>query len=625
MSKNFILTILLLSSTAKASSELLTIEVENKKEERSEDQIIDSSEIQKESPTDMRGLFKKAQSLSVGGGSATGQKVFIRGVEDINLNIQVDGARQGGYLFHHQGALFLEPEFIKSVEVRPGTGRADDGFGALGGTLLMKTKNVFDFADENRRHGGLIKGTFYSNQRYTRPTLALYSMPSSKFGILATGTYKDGNDYSDGRGETVRGSAEKQMSGLVKLSGKDQNFSYDLGYEHVDDEGLRSPRQNFGWDPTADLLSRQESRRDTATLNGLWSPDPTYANIETNVFHTSSEIRRERRNQSDAKADATGVGATIANTIEHAKNRLKFGTDYIMNSSVADNGDEKEINNGLFLQNRLTAIQNVNLDFGARYDDHDFTAGSGKSIKNDALSPNARIEFCPAGMACIFTGYSESFRGIRPAEAVLINGTLNYPSDIEPETSITREAGGSITYNKHHARLVFYKNDIRDLMVINRPTNTRDNAGVLRTEGYEATYEFTDPKFLNMRIGYTQVRPTFNGTTILNQNMGAGTTLGDTWTLNVSKLIEKHGVLFGTYIRLVERVNSATVDKPSYDMYDIFVDYQPKVLPQWKFTLYIANLFNEHFVDHATFFSTGVREQLYSPGRDVRISATYHF
>lgn len=621
----FVVLVLFVSTLSHAdTSELLTIEVKENTE-RSEDQILGAREIQRSSPTDMKTLFKKAQSLSVGGGTATGQKVYMRGVEDINLNIQVDGARQGGYLFHHQGSLFVEPEFIKSVEVRPGTGRADDGYGALGGTLLLKTKNVFDFATDDHLHGGLAKTTYYSNQRYFRPTLGLFSQPMKNFGVLAMGTYKDGNSYSDGNGETIRGTSEEQQAGLIKVSGKGENFVYDLGYEHVKDQGLRAPRQNFGWDPDDDLLSRQESRRDTLTLNGAWSLNPDYLNLESNLFHTSSEIRREREDEGDSKADATGIGATIANTIEHSVNRLKFGADYIINTSIAVNGEEKEINHGLFAQDRLRMVKNLNLDFGARFDRHTFEAANGKDYSNNAFSPNGRIEYCLEGEICVFTGYSESFRGIRPAEALLINGDIIYPDNLKPEKSITREAGTSFRKDKHEARLVFYNTDLRDLISINRGTHVRSNTGYLETNGYEATYAFNDPKLVNLRLGYTQIRPTFNGSTILNQNLGIGTTLGDTWSLSLSKLLEKEGILVGTFMKFVERIDTETIDKPSYNIYDIWVEYFPKRLPNWNFVVYMANIFDETYTDHGTFFATNGRDQLFSPGRDIRVSATYNF
>lgn len=607
--------------TGQAEDALDIIEVENLTE-RIEDQVITQEDLRKLSPTDMRGLFEKAQSLSVGGGTATSQKLYLRGIEDINLNVQVDGARQGGYLFHHQGNLFIEPELVKSIEVRPGIARADDGFGIMGGSVLVKTKNAFDFASPDHRHGGIVKGTYYSNERYLRPTLGLYSVPTDKLGVLALGTYKDGNSYVNGEGDTVRGTADHQLSGLLKVSGRGDRFSYDLGHERFEDEGIRAPRQNFGHSDS-DVAARQESRRDTLTFNGIYSVDPHFLNLETNLFHTHSKLRRERADLSDSRSHATSIGGNLSNTIELKNNRTKIGADYIRSATNAAQGEEKERNTGLFLQNRLKLLEKMNIDFGARFDEHLFTTASDKTFSNSAFSPNIRGEYCFSG-ACLFTGYSESFRGIKPGEAVLITDAIIYPDDLRPETSIAREVGASVVKNKHQGKLVFFQTDIRDFIVHNRPANTRDNNGLLSTDGYEASYSYTDPSIVSGRLTYTQVNPTYQGTEILNQNMGMGTSLGDTWVLSLNRRWEKYRLGYGASFKYVESVNTSTIDKPGYQTYDLWFDWSPAKVQDLKLSLYISNLFNKTYVDHATFVSTG-REPLWAPGRDVRVTASYAF
>lgn len=616
----------LIMSTAQAQNyELSTIEVDHEEKlERSEDQKITSKEIDRSSSTDLKGIFQKSPSLNVGGAATTGQKVFVRGVEDLNVNVQVDGAKVGGYLFHHQSALFLEPEFIKSVEVHPGTGRADDGFGALGGSVLLKTKNAFDMASGDKRHGGLLKTTYYTNQAYARPTLALYTLPTESLGIFATGTFKEGKEYKDGRGSRIHGSAEKQKSGLVKISGKTDNSTYDIGYEHINDTGLRSPRQNLGWDPAADLLSRQESRRDNITFQGAWSPLPEFINLDLNLYHSKSQIARARVNLPDAKAFSTSYGGTLANTYEASKVRIKFGTDMIISKSEVAL-TEKEQDNGVFIQNRYSPFEFLNLDFGARFDKHVFTTARGAEIKSDAFSPNARVEACAFNKLCLFTGYSESFRGIRPTEALLITGAVNYASNIKAEDSNTREAGVSWTRGRHSAQTVFFKTKINNLISLNRTTSLRSNTGFLETDGFESSYAFTDVNLFNARLSYAQVTPTYNGSEILNQNFGIGSSLGDTWTASLSKTIPTFNLNLGANARVVETVKAATSSKGAYQLYDLWVEYVPHFEEKLKFSLFIANVLDKVYVDHATFLSTGAREPLYSQGRDFRLTAAYTF
>lgn len=605
-----------------AHEELDSIEVETHTE-RAEDDIITEKQIQKSSPTDMRSLFKDIPSITVGGSGASSQKLYVRGVEDTNLNLQVDGARQGGYLFHHQGSLFLEPELIKSVEVRPGISRADDGFGTMGGTVLVKTKNAFDFASADHRHGGLVKGTYYSNERYVRPTLGLFTMPTDNFAILALGTYKDGHSYVNGNGDTVRNTADKQLSGLLKVSGKGDKFSYDLGHERFEDEGLRIAKQNLGH-ADADLASRQENRRDTLTFNSLYSIDPTYLNLETNLFHTHSKIRRESSTGGkDSRSNARSVGGKVFNTAEFKSNRVKLGVDFIRSSSNGANGEEKEVNTGFFIQDKLNITKNLNLDFGARYDEHRFSPDSGKAINNRDLSPNARAEYCQSGI-CGFAGYSESFRGIKPGEAALITGTIVYPDGIKPESSINREGGVSYEYKMHKAKLTVFQNELNNLIIYDRSAGIRTNNGKLTIDGYEASYAFIHPTIVNGKLSYTQMRPSLSGPSNVNQASGIGASLGDTWLLNLSRNWEKYRIGYGASFRYVENVNTSTIDKPGFQYYDLWADWSPEKYNDFKFSLYVSNLFNKTYMEHGSFVATG-REPLWAPGRDIRLTAAYTF
>lgn len=606
-----------------AAEKLDSIEVEELAE-RPSDEVITGKTIEKTSPTDMRALFKDSQSVTVGGGTASGQKLYMRGVEDVNLNVQVDGARQGGYLFHHQGNLFLEPELIKSVDIRPGVARADDGFGVLGGSVLVKTKNVFDFGTPEHRHGGFVKGTYYSNQNYIRPTLALYSMPTDKLGFLVLGTYKNGADYENGDGKKVVQTADKQISGLIKVSGRGDNFTYDIGHERVFDEGIRDPRQNFGHDPV-DVATRQASQRDTISANGVYSFNPKYANIEGNVYHSQSKLRRESATPGnpDSKTYATSVGGAVSNSMDLKTLRMKYGVDYYESWSDAANGKEEENNKGVFLQNRYTVIDNLNFDFGARFDQHEFTNVLKKDFTNERFSPNIRGEFCKYG-ACLFAGYSESLRGIRPVEAVLATDTMIYPDGIKPETSATNEIGGTYGIKEHKFKVVVFRTDIKDFVTYNRTTKIRDNAGTLRTEGYEASYLYTNPKIVNAKLAYTKVRPSFDGDEILNQQMGVATSLGDTWMLTLSRTWDKYRLSYGMTAKVVETLDMDT-KKPGYQTYDLWVDWLPTASNDLKLGLYVSNIFAENYVDHGTFVATGAREPLWAPGRDIRLSASYNF
>ena len=623
--KKTLLIISLLSTAAYADQELLTIDIEGSAPERSEDEITTYKDFQKRSPTDMRSLFQETQSISVGGGAPSTQKLYVRGVEDVNLNIQVDGARQGQHIFHHQGNLFLDPENIKSVEVRPGTARADDGYGAIAGSVIMKTKNVFDYATADKLFGGNAKATYYSNQRYTRPSLTLFSKLSENFGVVARGNFVESNEYSAGNGDVIKGTEEKMLSGQVKFSGRGENFSYDFGVEHVEDKGLRPLRGNFGFNEgDNEALMKQTSKRTTYTANGIYSLDPKFINLEANTYYTYTSMHRGNA------GNAKGAGGTLSNTMEFNHHRVKFGTDQYYVKSIASQGEETAHNQGLFLQNQFTGINRLTVDYGARADFNSFNDINEKEINHSGFSPNLRLEYCAIWNICGFAGYSETFRGVSPMETFLMNQGVVYPKSLEPEKGIAREVGLNFKHSFHKAQISFYKNDIVNFMYHKRnrtpplPPIERINEGNLRTQGYEASYEFHHPQLFKLRMAYTQVRPEFNGAQ-LDQSMGHGTILGNTMQLTLSKDIEKFGLTLGSTYRNTERVKGDTISKPSFQVTDVWVNYTPRQLRDWSFNLYVANLFNKTYQDHASFFAANNYQPLYNPGRDVRVSATYSF
>ena len=616
----------LLSLPAIAQENLLPIEVEGAVPDRSEDKISTYKDFGKRSATDMRTLFQETQSISVGGGASNTQKMYVRGVEDVNLNIQVDGARQGNHVFHHQGNLFIDPENIKSIEVRPGTARADDGYGSIAGAVIMKTKNVFDYTTEDKTFGGNAKATYYSNQRYTRPSLTLFSKLSDNFGVVARGNFVEANEYAAGNGDVIKGTNERLLSGQVKFSGRGEKFTYDVSVEHVEDKGLRPQRGNFGYnEEIQEPLQKQTSKRTTYTVNGLYVLNPKFANIEGNAYHSLSTIERGSFGKSQ------GSGATLANTMEFKDHRVKFGTDQYYVKSMASQGEETAHNQGLFLQNQFKGINKLTVDYGARFDMNSFKDINNKELNDTGFSPNLRLEYCAIWNICTFAGYSETFRGVMPVETFLMHEGVVYPKRLEPEKGIAREIGLNWKNTFHKAQISFYKNDIINFMYHIRPRNnpslpplSRVNEGVLRTQGYETSYEFNHPRYFRFRAAYTVVHPEFNGAQ-LDQSMGHGTILGNTLQLSLSKDIEKYGLTLGASYRNVEEVEGETITKPTFQVTDIWVNYNPRQLKDWSFNLYVANLFDKTYQDHASFFAANSYQPLYNPGRDIRVSATYSF
>ena len=123
----------------------------------------DRGRIEALQPQDMKDLFKNESSVSVGGSIPINQKVYVRGVEETAMLVTVDGARQNNKVFHHNATNLIDPSLLKATRASAGVAAADDGPGALGGSLAYETVVVGDLLAPGDSLGGFLDGRYASN------------------------------------------------------------------------------------------------------------------------------------------------------------------------------------------------------------------------------------------------------------------------------------------------------------------------------------------------------------------------------------------------------------------------------------------------------------------------------
>ena len=67
--------------------------------------------------THLGDFLSSVPGVQVGGTSSMDQQIYIRGVNDKNLKVTVDGARQENHFFHHAGRLAIDSDLLKKAEV----------------------------------------------------------------------------------------------------------------------------------------------------------------------------------------------------------------------------------------------------------------------------------------------------------------------------------------------------------------------------------------------------------------------------------------------------------------------------------------------------------------------------
>ena len=62
-------------------------------------------------------LMRDIPGVDIGGTHSVSQRINIRGLDDRNLNVRIDGAKQTNYMYHHMGNLLINRDILRSVNI----------------------------------------------------------------------------------------------------------------------------------------------------------------------------------------------------------------------------------------------------------------------------------------------------------------------------------------------------------------------------------------------------------------------------------------------------------------------------------------------------------------------------
>ncbi|WP_260260635.1 TonB-dependent receptor domain-containing protein [Vibrio intestinalis] len=598
------------------------------------DAVISSDDLDKHQASDLQDVFRKTPEVTVGGSAGITQKLYVRGLEDTMLNVTIDGAQQTSSLFHHQGRISIEPELIKQVEVAAGAGRATNGPGALGGAIQFKTKDAHDLLHNGNQFGAKVKAGYYYNTSGYKGSVSLFGEVSDGLGLLASYTYVDQENLEDGRGEEQPYTAAEQQVGLIKLSGDINEKHYiSLGYDFRIDNGTRLNKPHFVPSFKNEPLE-QEADRETLTANYVFSHSD-YIKLDATLYNTKNRIahlNNPRFGTSDGNIET--FGAKLFNTAQLGQHTLVIGVDYIDDQSEFStqwDGDKTDYEKGkiygFFLQNDWQVSQALLITAGARYDSYELTDNINQNFDSSGFSPNVGIDYQFENGLSLFASYAEAFRGQTAKELFLIDYAKNDP-DRKPETAKNAEIGAKFQGDNLYAGVTLFDSEIKDVV---GKDGTFTNIGKFENQGITA-YIGAYYGELSGQLSYSQSRPELNGDPLTDGHMNLGTSIGDTWVLDINYSVMQ-GLEFGwtgTFVERLEDVYDVTQypEKPGYGVHDIYAQWQPVPNEELLLTLSVKNLFDKYYFDHGTYIEyvgSPVAQGYAAAGRDFRFNLSYAF
>ena len=126
------------------------------------------------------------------------QRIYLRGIESSNLNISLDGAKQGKNMFQHRSnELGINPDLLKVVDVNtsPDASKA----GALGGSIEMSTKDAQDFVRSNKKYGAIFKTGYNSNAYMKHGNATAYQVFDNNLGAYISISGVNSDNYKDAK------------------------------------------------------------------------------------------------------------------------------------------------------------------------------------------------------------------------------------------------------------------------------------------------------------------------------------------------------------------------------------------------------------------------------------------
>lgn len=624
--------------------------------EKEETNSVSPEDIENRQPADLRELFDRSPSVSVGGGSVQAQKLFIRNMEDTLLNVTVDGAQQAGNLFHHQGRLTIDPELLQRVDVSSGMGgSALNGPGALAGSVRFETKNVFDLRTGDEDFGGKAKAAGYTNGEGYKASGYVYGMTSEEAGFLGYVSGTQRNDYVAGGGKTIDNTGYDRLSSLLKWSARtDGVHSLDVAYEGTFDKTKgASTRPNL----TSSIVPDRDFSfsRNTVTANYGYAPGSDWLDLKSTVFFTQHEVSHKPTESSD-HLDKTGsgvrsLGFDVRNTSELQALSFTYGVDfrydvgYVVNRSagnaaVRDGDDEKASVIGGYLQVDYPLVEDfLNVFAGMRMDTYHYSDWKGQDFDSTGFSPNVGLAMTPLEGLTVSVGYSEAFRGVGMPEVFLIGPAYHGGPAVSNDPDMKAEKAASYEFRFDYQRNWFYANAALYQQTINNvmpqtgewPTWERTNLGKFENRGYEfligARYEG-----LNTTLSVADSDPTLNGERITEQ-LGVAVSTGRRWTATLDYTHAPWGLVMGwtgQYLEESPMLTSRGGDykKKAYDVHNIYAKWTPSSLPSLELGLRVDNVFDEKYLDQYHFsydLNHPVYDTMLSPGRSVSVDFAYAF
>ncbi len=603
--------------------------------DRASSVYVADAELERARSGDLKDVFAGIASVSVGGAIPLAQKIFVNGIDMLNLTISLDGVLQNNRAFHHVSANVFDPGLLKFVRVDPGIAAADTGPNAVAGAVVMETVDAADIIRDGETFGGNVRLSYGDNGDTWGRSVTL-STRAQGFEVLLYGRSVTGNDYSDGDGNVMTGTGADLQSGLLKLAYEtDTGHRFELSGQQLQDSSLRNFRANFG--PGTRPLVRYDTERSTYAFNYAFLQGGAIWNPEVVVGFSESLINAPLFEESEGTTNT--LSAKIQNTFRLSEtDTIVAGIDYYdrqgsYQSDVTSQIDETTQNIGLFAQARFEPTDRWKISTGLRFDHQDFEGVNGFSDSYSGASGNFSATYALTESLSLRAGYSNVFGGLQIEDNYiydinLIPGREWDYAGLEPSRSQNWNLGFDWTNGGLKVGGEAFLTEIED---VRNGGDTFD----FKSEGFNlyATYGWADGF---ARLTFSDSETSRDGDEVSSfYQLDFGAPLGQVLALEVQQQLPRWNMLVGGSIDMAldydPNPSSALEVDPlrtleGYTVLNLFAEYTPPRFRGVTLRGEVQNVFDETYADRATYGGDYAGfAALNEPGRTFVIEAVARF
>ena len=601
-------------------------------------------------------LLRDIPGVDVGGTHSINNRINIRGFQDEDLDITLDGAKISNVnMFHHIGNLLINPDILKKAEIQVGANSVVNG--SLGGAVAFETKDGRELLEKGQNFGARVSSNYNSNASFGG-SVSSYGKISEATDFLVYYNHVEKDNWKDGNGQKNFGAEGTIYNVLLKLGHIiNDNNKIAFSYDRLEDEGDYAPRPDFGYEynfaRTGTYTYPTEYTRDTLTFKHELDLGDNLL-VDTSVYYNQNNLERYEYLGGTAVRPGAGIADNTQGLLEgtvktiglntkaqsnlsqgELLHTLTYGALYDIQSSKvtwdgAKYGDNEEAKSfAIYLEDSIDFNNGLTITPGIRYNYYDFDGAYGQ-INDSEVTYGLATEYAVNDELTLLASATTLYKGVEMVD-VLASNRVNVAdnTNLKSETGINKEVGFKyITSDILGADDIglsfkYFRTTINDY--INQSWTSMSNGGDLNIQGYEISLGYNKGAF-NSLITFAHSKSLFEetGLPLIKE---PGDTLSAKFDYKVMPNLDfSWESLFA--FEEDKTAGGAYQIKKSYNVHDLAVNWKPKDYKGLTIIAGIDNIFDKQYSSHISenrYFSGYGYTTDYEPGRNFKVTLSYKF